>query len=83
MSPEDLMLGVPTTPAPESSTWAMMLAGFAGLGFLTYRASRKPGWRRKPISSLLPLGKRWAEGPDEGLHGASSRFAPETPDLVP
>jgi hypothetical protein len=27
--------------APEPSTWAMMLAGFAGIGFLSYRASRK------------------------------------------
>ena len=26
---------------PEPSTWAMMLAGFAGLGFAGYRASRK------------------------------------------
>jgi hypothetical protein len=26
---------------PETSTWAMMLAGFAGLGVLGYRASRK------------------------------------------
>jgi hypothetical protein len=26
---------------PEPSTWAMMLAGFAGLGYLSYRASRK------------------------------------------
>ena len=29
------------TTVPEPSTWAMMLAGFAGLGFATYRASRK------------------------------------------
>jgi len=30
------------TPAvPEVSTWAMMLGGFAGLGFAGYRASRK------------------------------------------
>ena len=27
--------------APEPSTWAMMLLGFAGLGFAGYRASRK------------------------------------------
>jgi hypothetical protein len=27
--------------APEASTWAMMLAGFAGLGFLGWRESRK------------------------------------------
>ena len=26
---------------PESSTWAMMLLGFAGLGFACYRASRR------------------------------------------
>jgi hypothetical protein len=26
---------------PEPSTWTMMLAGFAGLGFVGYRASRK------------------------------------------
>jgi hypothetical protein len=26
---------------PEASTWAMMLAGFAGLGFLGWRGSRK------------------------------------------
>ena len=29
------------TGAPEASTWAMMLLGFAGLGFVSYRASRK------------------------------------------
>ena len=28
---------------PEPSTWAMMLLGFAGLGFAGYRASRKNG----------------------------------------
>jgi hypothetical protein len=27
---------------PESSTWAMMLLGFAGLGFAGYRRTRKP-----------------------------------------
>lgn len=29
--------GAPTTGAPEPSTWAMMLLGFAGLGFAGYR----------------------------------------------
>jgi unsaturated chondroitin disaccharide hydrolase len=29
------------TPVPESSTWAMMLLGLAGMGFVGYRASRK------------------------------------------
>jgi hypothetical protein len=34
--------GVATyTLIPEPSTWAMMLLGFAGLGFVGYRASRK------------------------------------------
>ena len=28
-------------PVPEPSTWAMMILGFAGLGFGGYRASRK------------------------------------------
>ena len=27
--------------APKASTWAMMLAGFAGLGFVEFRRSRK------------------------------------------
>jgi PEP-CTERM motif len=30
-----------TPPVPEPSTWAMMLLGFAGLGFAGFRASRK------------------------------------------
>jgi hypothetical protein len=29
------------TPAPEPSTWAALLVGFAGLGFLGYHSSRK------------------------------------------
>jgi subtilase-type serine protease len=41
MNAEDLVLNVTVTQVPEPSTWAMMLAGFAGLGFLSYRASRK------------------------------------------
>jgi hypothetical protein len=28
------------TSVPEPSTWAMMLLGFAGLGFAAYRRSR-------------------------------------------
>jgi hypothetical protein len=31
----------PTPPVPEPSTWAMMLIGFAGLGYASRRASRK------------------------------------------
>jgi hypothetical protein len=34
---QTLSIGV----VPEASTWAMMLAGFAGLGFAGYRSSRK------------------------------------------
>ena len=30
-----------TVAAPEPSTWAMMILGFAGVGFAGYRASRK------------------------------------------
>jgi hypothetical protein len=33
--------GVALANVPESSTWAMMLLGFAGLGFAGYRAARK------------------------------------------
>ena len=30
------------TAVPEASTWAMMIVGFCGLGFLTYRRRSKP-----------------------------------------
>jgi hypothetical protein len=35
---------------PEPSTWAMMLAGFAGLGFAGYRASRRTAAAAKAFS---------------------------------
>ena len=35
--------GTFTTAIPETSTWAMMIVGFAGLGFAGFRASRKSG----------------------------------------
>src|ERR1700733_6998031 len=41
LNPEDLVLSVSTTPVPEPSTWAMMPAGFAGLGYFVYKASRR------------------------------------------
>ena len=37
----DTVDGFVGTPVPEPSTWAMMLAGFAGIGFLGYRKVRK------------------------------------------
>jgi hypothetical protein len=39
--------GVPfaETPVPEASTWAMMILGFAGLGFLSYRRRNRPAVR--------------------------------------
>jgi hypothetical protein len=30
------------TPVPEPSTWAMMILGFAGVGFVAYRRKSKP-----------------------------------------
>lgn len=34
--------GVSVDPIPEPSTWAMLLLGFAGLGAVGYRRTRKP-----------------------------------------
>ena len=31
-----------TAPVPEPSTWAMMILGFAGVGFMAYRRKSKP-----------------------------------------
>jgi hypothetical protein len=41
-APELNLFSIPPTPAvaPEPSTWAMMLLGFAGLGF-AFRQSRR------------------------------------------
>ena len=36
----DVVDGFVGTPVPEPSTWAMMLLGFAGFGFLGYRKVR-------------------------------------------
>jgi len=39
-------LGTLTVAAvPEASTWAMMLLGFAGVGFVAYRRKAKPAFR--------------------------------------
>jgi hypothetical protein len=33
------------TGVPEVSTWAMMLLGFAGVGFMAYRRKAQPAFR--------------------------------------
>jgi hypothetical protein len=33
-----------TAPVPEPSTWAMMILGFAGVGFVAYRRKSKPSF---------------------------------------
>ena len=30
---------------PEASTWAMLILGFAGIGFMAYRRKSKPAFR--------------------------------------
>ena len=37
----NVFFGVPSFVTPEPSTWAMMLLGFAGLGFAGYRTTKK------------------------------------------
>jgi PEP-CTERM motif len=32
----------PPAPVPEPSTWAMLLLGFVGLGYVGYRRAREP-----------------------------------------
>jgi hypothetical protein len=41
MNANGATIGTEGTMVPEPSTWAMMLAGFAGLGFLGYRKVRQ------------------------------------------
>jgi hypothetical protein len=41
LTPSDFVPGPPGSPVPEPSTWAMMLLGFAGLGFASYRHRRQ------------------------------------------
>jgi hypothetical protein len=47
----DFAAGAPLGATPEASTWAMMLLGFAGLGFAGYRGSRN-----QPFSILIRNG---------------------------
>jgi hypothetical protein len=37
----DVAFGTAVSAIPEPSTWAMMILGFAGIGFLSYRRSRR------------------------------------------
>jgi hypothetical protein len=39
--PTEAILSPVTEAVPEASTWAMLLAGFAGLSVVGYRRSRK------------------------------------------
>jgi hypothetical protein len=43
----------PTGSVPELSTWAMMLAGFAGLGLAGWRVSRGDKARLSSASDIL------------------------------
>ena len=37
--------GQSITPVPEPSTWAMMILGFAGVGFMAYRRKKQGAFR--------------------------------------
>jgi hypothetical protein len=39
--PITLLTGPTITPVPEPSTWAMMIIGFCGLGFMAYRRKKQ------------------------------------------
>ena len=41
-APSDFWGLAPTSAVPETSTWAMLLLGFAGVGFMAYRRKSKP-----------------------------------------
>jgi hypothetical protein len=41
----DLLALVNVTAVPEASTWAMMVLGFFGVGFMAYRRNGKPNFR--------------------------------------
>ncbi|MDR3465457.1 MAG: PEPxxWA-CTERM sorting domain-containing protein [Xanthobacteraceae bacterium] len=41
VGPQDLVIGDLTAAVPEPSTWAMLVLGFAGVGFMAYRRKSK------------------------------------------
>jgi hypothetical protein len=41
----ELITTFEVTAVPEASTWAMMMLGFAGVGFMAYRRKAKPSFR--------------------------------------
>jgi PEP-CTERM motif len=52
--------GVAFTPlpaVPEPSTWAMLLIGFAGIGFMAYRRKSKPALMAAPVELGLKAKK--------------------------
>ena len=42
---DDLVVRFDVRAVPEASTWAMMLIGFAGVGFFAYRRKSQPAFR--------------------------------------
>jgi hypothetical protein len=42
---DDFLYGEPIAAAPEPSTWAMMILGFAGIGFMAYRRKNVASFR--------------------------------------
>jgi hypothetical protein len=51
-------IGNSLPPIPESSTWAMMLVGFAGLGFIGYRRAKARGLIRRIPSRFMSCRRR-------------------------
>src|SRR5260370_31887937 len=45
------------TAVPEPATWAMMLLGFAGVGFVAYRRKAVPTFRLVSFPRISPAGK--------------------------
>jgi hypothetical protein len=45
LSSTTLTIDTIASGVPEPSTWAMMILGFAGVGFMAYRKKSKPTFR--------------------------------------